>query len=381
MPVMQSPPGAYALIDGRCYLYFAGTGYLGLQSRAEVIGAACEAVAKYGIGSATSRLRTGFGDTPPVLEVERLAAEFFDLADAFYFASGYFGATILATVFREEFDAVFVDELSHYSIFDAARLADRPVFTFRHRNAADLREHLGGDLPPGGRPLVLTDGVFAVSGKIAPATEYYGVLKEFPGAILAVDDAHALGVLGGRGRGTFEDARLWDAGVNCHPAAEDADGPRLLLCGTCSKAIGGYGGIIPGSRAFIDRLKTTSHLYSGASPPPIPTAAATAKAIELILDEPGLRRQLQQNVSLLREGLRGLGFDIEESPVPIVSLTIGDAANMVRIQHDLALRGICITYFAAYSGVGPEGALRIAVFATHTPEMIGMLLDALKPLV
>lgn len=118
MPLMQSPPGAHTLIDGRRYLYFAGTGYLGLQGHPEVIRAACEATERYGVGSATSR--TGFGNTPPVLEVERRAADLFGLDGAFYFMSGYVANSILILAFAETFDAVFVDELSHYCVFEAA---------------------------------------------------------------------------------------------------------------------------------------------------------------------------------------------------------------------------------------------------------------------
>jgi glycine C-acetyltransferase/8-amino-7-oxononanoate synthase len=378
MPVMQSPPGAYTVIDGRRCLYFAGTGYLGLQGHPEVIRAACDAAERFGIGSATSRTRTGFGDTPPILDVERLAAEFFGLDDAFYFASGYLGNTVLATVLCDAFDAVFLDERSHYCEWDAARLSGRPVISFAHRDPGDLGEKLRAQLPPGERPLVLTDGIFAAVGSMAPVAEYRDVLAAYPGSILAVDDAHGFGVLGEHGRGTLEHAGLWSEQVN-GPAASPA--PALLVCGTCSKAIGGYGGIIPGSRALIERLKGRSHVYSGASAPSNPVAAATAKAFELLLAQPDLRRQLAGNAATLKRGLRKLGLATDDSPVPIASLVLGDAANMQRIQRTLADRGISIAYFAAYAGLGPAGALRIAVFATHSTQMIDELVDSLAAVV
>ena len=130
MPVMQSPPGAVTVIDGCRYLYFAGTGYLGLQGDPEVIRAACDAAQRYGISSANSR--TAFGNTPPVLEVERRAAALFSGGDAFYFASGYMGASILVQTLEGEFDAVLLDEWSHYCLFDAARLTGLAPVTFRH---------------------------------------------------------------------------------------------------------------------------------------------------------------------------------------------------------------------------------------------------------
>ena len=130
MPEMQSPPGAETVIDGRRYLYFAGTGYLGLQGHPEVIRAACEAAKQYGLGSATSR--TGFGNTPPVLDVERQAARFFGSQAAIYFASGFVGVEILISFLRPWCDSIFVDECSHYAVREAARHSGLPVRTFGH---------------------------------------------------------------------------------------------------------------------------------------------------------------------------------------------------------------------------------------------------------
>jgi len=377
MPIMQGPPGARTVIDGRTYTYFAGTGYLGLQGHPEIIRAACEATRRYGIGSANSR--TAFGNLPPTLEVERRAAEFFGLEEAFYFMSGYVGNNILVLLLGDSIDRVFVDESSHYCVFEAARLTGRTPVEFRHCDAGDLASKLRTELNPGARPLVLSDGVFAARGEIAPVAEYRSLLDDYPGSVLCIDDAHGLGVLGAGGRGTLEHAGLFDAGVNS--AALPCPAPRLLLCGTLSKAFGGYGGIIPGSREFIDRLKSTSPYYGGASAPPVPAAAATARALELVGADSDLRQRLRRNVDLLKGGLRALGLPVDDSPVPIACLTLGDAANMRRIQRELIERDIVVAYMAAYSGLGPEGALRIAVFATHTEEMIGELLDGLAALV
>jgi len=381
MPVMQSPPGAETVIDGRRYLYFAGTGYLGLQGHKEVIRAACEATQRYGIGSATSR--SGVGDTPPTLAVERRAAELFGTEDSFYFMSGYVGNNILTLLLEGAFDAVFVDELSHYCVLEAGRLSGRPVFRFRHRDAGALQESLARNLKPGQRPLVTSDGVFAGLGRIAPVADYREVLRNYPGAIICVDDAHAVGVLGAAGRGTYEHAGLMTDGVNSEELAEGGptDGPRLLFCGTLSKAVGGFGGIIPGSRRFIERVKAESHYYDGASAPPVPAAAATARALELINNDPGMRTRLWENVRAVKRGLGRLGLDTDDTPVPIICLTIGSAENMQRIGRGLAERGVFVAYRASYSGLGPEGALRLAVFSTHTDEMIGRLLDELGRLV
>ena len=414
MPVMQSPPGAETVIDGRRYLYFAGTGYLGLQGHAAVIRAACEATERYGIGSATSR--SGVGDTPPVLAVEREAAALFGTDDSFYFVSGYVGNHILILLLEGSFDAVFVDELSHYCVFEAARLSGRPVFPFRHRDADALGESLKKNLEPGRRPLVTSDGVFAGLGRIAPVAEYRDVLRNYPGAIVCLDDAHAVGVLGAGGRGTYEHAGLMTPRVNSEEwrvesgessvesresrvesrvwrvesrewRVESGEGsqaggePRLCFCGTLSKAVGGFGGIIPGSRPFIDRLRAESHYYDGASALPVPAAAATARALELIQNDPGMRTRLWKNVQRVKSGLRRLGLETDDTPVPIVCLRVGSAENMRRIARGLAARDVFVAYRAAYAGLPPEGALRLAVFSTHTDEMIERLLEELGRLV
>ena len=378
MPVMQSPPGAETLIDGRRYLYFVGTGYLGLQGHPEVIRAAAEAVRQYGIGSATSR--TGFGDTPPLLEVERLAAKFFGSEKAFYFVSGYLGNEILIRLIGQHIDAVFVDRCSHYCVIEAAHLLGKPVHVFAHRDVDDLAGKLRKELPGGGRPLLMSDGVFAALGSIAPVAQYRQLLREYPQAVMILDDAHALGVLGDNGRGTFEHAGMYGDGVNGELPGRDRLGsvpdlPCLLMCGTLSKAVGGFGGIVPASAAIMEGIRSTSHYYEGASPMPAPVAAATAKALDILLTQPELRTQLHANVRSLKTGLARLGLGTDNSPVPIVSLGVGDAANMRRIQQELAARGIMIAYMAKYSGLGPEGALRLAVFATHTKQQIDRLLD------
>jgi len=388
MPVMQSPPGPETVIDGRRYLYFAGTGYLGLQGNPEVIRAACEAAHRFGLGGATSR--AGFGDTPPVLDVEHQAARFFRAGAAFYFATGYAGPQILAEFLRGQFDAVAVDEAAHYAVAGAARATALPSCTFRHNDpdalGDALRDALQNHPARPANPLVMTDGVFSALGHVAPLADYVAVLNEggFARPVLCVDDAHGVGVLGNSGRGTLEHAGLLDAsldasGINAEPLTSAPSGrTSVVFCATLSKAFGGFGGIVPGARAWIERLKTHSPYYRGASPPPPPAAAATARALELAIADPSLRSRLAENVRRMKTGLRRLGLPADDTPVPIVCLRIGTADSMQAVQQDLMARGIVIAYFRSYAGLGPEGALRLAVFATHTEAMIQQLLDALR---
>ena len=396
-PITESPPGAMTRIDGREYLYFVGTGYLGLQGHPEVIRAACEAAGRYGIHSATTR--AGFGNTPPALLAERRVAEFFGCESSFHFPSGYASNSILLRTVEGGFDALFLDEHSHYCVIEAALQSGRPMFRFRHRDAGDLADALQKHLRTGQRPLVMTDGVFSVRGTIAPLADYLAVLCNYPGAGLLVDDAHGVGVLGARGRGTLEHFGLFECvNISGHSerseesdllaektemlrcAHHDQAAVALFLTATLSKALGGFGGIIPGSQRFIEQVRKASHWYDGASATPTPIAAAAARALELIQADPALRSRLWSNALLMKDGLRAMGFDVDDTPVPIICLVVGDAANMQRIQTELMHRGIAVAYMAAYSGLGLEGGLRIAVFATHTEEMIQRFLDELRRL-
>jgi 7-keto-8-aminopelargonate synthetase-like enzyme len=364
---MQSAPGAETILDGQRYFYFAGTGYLGLQGHLEVLKAAADAIYQYGLASATSR--GGFGNNPPTLDVERRAAEYFGTEAAFYYISGYVGNSILAQFLRDDFDVAFVDEWAHYSVLEGVSHAQKPIVPFRHCDAEDLVEKLAEHLQPGQRPLLMSDGVFPSLGHIAPVSAYVEALAHYPGALLALDDAHAGGTLGAHGRGTFDYFGL---------SANPGPGPvRLYFSGTLSKALGGQGGLISGSREWIDQLKASSHFYNGASQPAVPVAAASAKALEIVLAHPELRTQLAANARRAKEGLRRLGLTVDDTPAPIIPLVIGNAANMARIQQALMARGFAIAYNTAYAGVGAEGLLRIAIFATHTPEMIDRLVAEL----
>ncbi len=370
MPVMESAPGPITVLDGRECLYFAGTGYLGLQANPDVLAAAVAGAQRYGMHSATTR--AGFGNSPPVLEVERRTAEFLDCRQACYLVSGYASNFALAAAVREEIDLAFIDEAAHDCLSEATRWLDlaRPPISFRHRDAGHLGELLKNYGTRGQRLLVLTDGVFAASGRLAPLGDYLSILKQYSGAALLVDDAHGVGVLGEHGRGSLELTGIAPAAIN---TAEGTQELRLLHSITLSKAIGGHGGAVAGSRAFLERLRSASGWFRGASAPAAPVAAATAKALELVHTRPELRRRLAENITHARQRLRELGLGIEDLPSAIVSFELASAAEMQRVQRSLLSAGIAIAHTRDYAGAGPDGMLRIAIFATHTRDMIDQL--------
>lgn len=382
MSTMQRPPGTHTRIDGREYLYFAGTGYLGLQGRTELIVAAQAALAEYGIHTATTR--TGYGNCPPVLDVEARASRFMGGEQACYLVSGYAGNFAIAAALDGEVDLVLIDESAHDCLREAARSLTslaRPPIAFRHCDAGHLAELLAANASRGVRPLVMTDGVFAASGRLAPLGEYLAVLSRYDAARLLVDDAHGLATIGATGKGSLELAGVDAADVNTGKPLRDLtsnSNARVYCSSTLSKAIGGHGGVVAGGAGFMERFRGASGWYRGSSAPAAAIAAATAKGLEIVATEPALRARLAANVTLLRGKLAAQGLDVPRDPSPILGIRWRSALDMQRVQQQLLADGIAIAYTRDYAGAGPEGLLRIAVFATHTEAMIEQLVEAVS---
>ena len=372
MPLMESAPGPEVRIDGRLYRYFAGTSYYGLHGHPEVIAAGCEGFRRYGFHTATSR--AGFGNSTPLLEVERRAAEYSGHEAGFYFSSGYAANHILVqTVGRA--GPVFIDEAAHFCVAEAAKLLGVPVYRFRARDPWHLRAQMRTHLPPGGVPVVMSDGVVPATGHLPPLDEYVALLEEFAPAVLIVDDAHGLGVLGEKGRGSLEHFGLESAANG----GAELQGVSILRGGTLGKALGGFGGIITGSAAFMERVRKSSNYYDGASAPPSPVATATAKSLELIAADASYLANLRRNTLHLRRGLRDLGLEVHEIPSAHVGVAIGTAQNMARLLRELRAAGFIVPV-TSYVGAGPEGIMRFAACSGHSLEMIDDLLLRLREL-
>jgi 8-amino-7-oxononanoate synthase len=362
--LMESPPGARTLINERWRDYFAGCGYLGLQSHPALLHAAVETLQQYGLSTATSR--GGYGEHPVYEQLEQAAARFFEAERALYFVSGYLGNTILVQGLQGDYEQIFVDQDSHFSVWDGVRTAGIPITPFRHQDAEDLASCCRAKLRPGERPLVISDGVFPVSGEVAPVPEYVEVLAPYDGAILCLDDAHATGVIGEKGQGTLEYYGL--------------QGKDRYTTYTLSKALAGHGGVIADGAALIEKLVRNSRVPAGASPSPLPAAGASACALDLVRSDRELRRRLWANVRRAKEGMRGLGWPLADTPVPILCLGTRPELDLARLQSELFARDICVAHVTKYSSVPAGGALRIAIFATHTAEQIDRLIAELGSL-
>jgi 8-amino-7-oxononanoate synthase len=291
----------------------------------------------------------------------------FDCEALLYYPSGYYSTQIIAQGLSPHYERAFVDESSHYSIFDGLRTAGKPLHTFRHLDPGALRESLRRELLPGERPLVMSDGVFPISAEIAPLPQILALLDDYPGGLLALDDAHAAGVLGAHGRGTLEHFALHDL--------------RCLSGATLSKALGGYGGVLPAPALRLAEISRFAKVYAGASPPPLPVAAASAAALRVARSQPERLTALRANVRQARAGLRALGWELEESPVPILCLRARAGLDLAQLKASLFERDICVAHVTSYSSTPQGGCLRLAIFATHTSEQIERLVATLRCLI
>ena len=360
---MNSAAGTKTIINGMEYLYFAGTGYYQLNAHPELIKAAGEATLKHGISAATSRAITG--TTPLILEIEKKVAEYYDTEDAAYLPSGYLSniAGLEALDKMNAFDLIFIDEGSHYCNIEGAKVVGKPVIPFKHRNVEDLKLKLSNNLKSTKKPLIVSDGLFPVWGKLAPVDSYLELAEQYDG-LLWIDDAHGVGILGQNGRGSYEHFGL--------------KSDRLFMGATLSKAFGAYGGIIPGNADFIKHVRSGSVMH-GSTSPMNAAVAAGIKGLELVKDNPELRKKLWKNAQYLKEGLKSLGIESEDNCLPIVAFAPGDPATMTRIHEALMDQGIYIQY-SKYRGSGNDGVLRIVVFSTHTIAQIDILINSLKNL-
>jgi 8-amino-7-oxononanoate synthase len=358
---MESPVGARTIFNGREMDYFAGTGYLGLQSHPAVVEAAQEAVRRYGLATATSR--GGYGEHPVYDELEQEACAYFGAEKVLYFASGYLGISILTQATGSQFDHIFIDSSAHFSLWDAAHATNLPITPFHHLRAKSLAALLASELLSQERPLVLSDGVFPVSGEIAPLPEYLELVKPLQGLVY-VDDAHAVGVLGENGRGTPEYFHIHDA--SCHTSA------------TLAKALGGFGGLIWGTVKWVTNIDRNSRICTGASPPPLVVAAASARALAVARASPKLRFRLWDNVKQARNGLRALGWELPDTPVPILCLGSRQGISLEKIKKKLFEQAIAVELVRSYTSAPPGGALRIAIFANHSCDQIDRLVQTIR---
>lgn len=356
--VLQGPQGREVTIDGRRVLLFCSNNYLGLADHPALVAAAKEAADQDGCGSGAARLISGSMELHR--ELERKTARFMGAESALVFNSGYSAnvGTIQALVGRG--DAVFSDKLNHASLLDGCLLSGADLYRFPHRDLSALRKKLGGSAKAR-RRLIVTDGLFSMDGDLAPLREIAELADRFE-ANAMIDEAHAVGVLGERGRGACELA--------------DCESRFLVRMGTFGKAIGSFGAFVAGSGELVDYLmnKSRSFIYSTSLPPPV--LASSIAGLEMVEREPERRKRLLQNAGFVRTRLKDLGLDVGEGEFQIIPIRVGDAKKVMQASAAFLERGIFIQ--GIRSPTVPEGTerLRLSLMSDHTGEDLQTLIGA-----
>ena len=337
--LIASPQGAHIVLqDGRRVLNLCANNYLGLSGHPELVAAAQAALARWGYGLSSVRFICGTQTLHK--ELERRVAEFLGVEDAILYSSCFDANGGLFEALLTEEDAVISDELNHASIIDGIRLCKARRLRYKNSDMADLEAKLREAAEARFR-LVATDGVFSMDGTIA---DLAGIcdLAEKHGALVMVDDSHAVGVLGANGRGTHE-----HRGVT---------GRVDILTGTFGKALGGAsGGYAAGRKEIVETLRQRSrpYLFSNTLAPVV--AAASLKALELVASRPDLRARLTRHTGRFREGMAREGFRVPPGEHPIVPVMLGDAHLAARLAERMLAEGVYVIGFS-YPVVAKDAA-------------------------
>ncbi|MFT3897439.1 MAG: 8-amino-7-oxononanoate synthase [Thermomonas sp.] len=347
-------------IDGHWLTGFCGNDYLGLSQHFAVVNALQDTASREGAGGVASHLVCGHHAAHVALERE--IADWLGVPSALLFGSGFMANLAVMQALLGDGNVCVQDRLNHASLIDAARLAGCSLRRYPHADAEGALRQLRGS--PDGAALLATDGVFSMDGDIAPLKQL-ALVARAQRALLYVDDAHGVGVLGPEGRGSVAAAGL---GVDAVP----------LQLVTLGKALGSYGAVVAGDAELVRHLAETArpYIYTTAIPPA--QAAASLAAVKLARRDQWRRDRLVAGIARFREGAIKRGFEPMPSDTPIQPLPCGDDARALAFAQALEAQGHWVA--AIRPPTVPEGQarLRIAFSALHTDAEIDGLLDALE---
>ncbi|MBI5723756.1 MAG: glycine C-acetyltransferase [Planctomycetes bacterium] len=361
--IIVSPQGSTIAVapDGRKVLNLCANNYLGLSSDPRVLAAAKAGIDRWGYGLSSVRFICGTQQIHKQLEgalTEFLGGEDTILYGSCFDANGGLFETLLG-----EQDAIISDELNHASIIDGVRLCKAKRFRFANCNMADLEAKLKEADAAGSRlKLIATDGVFSMDGFVANLSGICDLADKYQAAVM-VDDSHATGFMGKRGRGTHEHCGVM--------------GRIDILTGTLGKALGGSsGGYTTGRREVVELLRQRSrpYLFSNTLAPSI--AAGTLAVLDILTKSTELRDRLMDNAKYFREGMKSRGFDIPPGEHPIVPIILGEASVAVKMAQLMLEEGIYVIAFSY--PVVPKGKARIRVqlSAAHDRKQLDQAMDA-----
>lgn len=356
---LNSPQGAWLIVDGRRVLNFCSNNYLGLANDPRLAQAAQEGIERFGVGPAAVRSIAGTMELH--LELERRLAAFKGVEAAITFQSGFCAnlAAIPALVGKE--DIIFSDELNHASIIDGCRLSGARIVRYAHAVPADLERLIKENQDAYRRGLVITDGVFSMDGDIAPLDKIYEVTSRYE-LMLMVDDAHGEGVLGRNGRGIVDHF--------------DLHGKVDIEVGTLSKAFGVVGGVVAGKGLIIEWLRQRGRpfLFSSAVTPA--DVAACLAAVDILEQSNEALQRLWQNTEYFKGGMKRLGFDTGHSLTPITPIMLGEAPLAQRFSRELFEEGVFAMAIGFPTVPRGQARIRVMISAAHSQDDLDQGLEA-----
>lgn len=349
------------LENGKKVLNFCANNYLGLADHPSIIEAAKESLSKWGFGLASVRFICGTQGIHK--QLENKLSSFLGTEDTILYSSCFDANGGLFEPFLSEEDAIISDSLNHASIIDGVRLCKAKRFRYANNDMTDLEEKLK-EASTCRYKIIATDGVFSMDGIIANLKGITDLADKY-GALVMVDDCHAVGFMGKGGRGTPEHCGVM--------------GKIDFITGTLGKALGGAsGGYISGKKEAIEwlRQKSRPYLFSNTLCPSI--AAASLKAIELVENDKSLRKQLHENSQLFRKEMTALGFNLVPGEHPIIPVMLGDAELSQRFAKRMLEKGVYVVGF--FFPVVPIGKARIRtqMSAAHTKEHVQTAIAAFE---
>lgn len=323
---------------------FAGNDYLGLARDPRLAEALAVAARQHGISATSSRWGLGWTEVHERLEQE--LAQFLGVEAACILGAAYFGGPVYFSEMAAESPVVYCDEFSHSNLFFGVRAAGLELRTYRHLDAGHLEQLLAAH--SGAPPLLVTDGVFGISGELAPLAEIRDLAQRH-GAELLVDDAHGLFALGETGRGSAELCGLQPG--------------EFTLLGSMSKALGVNGGILAGRRALVERFRRSTPA-SGSAIPPVPIAAACRESLRIAHAETDLRARLANNHRRMLQAIAKAGLMVVEDRTAILALDLADEVEARHLDAHLLAHGLRVPYFK-YASEPRENLLRSVARACY----------------
>tara|TARA_Y100000814_G_scaffold40361_1_gene25372 strand:+ start:567 stop:1751 length:1185 start_codon:yes stop_codon:yes gene_type:complete len=342
-------------------LNFCANNYLGLSNNKKLVHAAKKGIDKFGFGLSSVRFICG---TQTIhRELENLISKFFDKEDTILYTSCFdANGGLFETLLNKE-DAIISDQLNHASIIDGVRLCKAQKFRYTNSNMNELEDCLKKTKKYKHR-LITTDGVFSMDGYIAKLDEIVFLAEKY-NAIVHVDDSHATGFVGDKGKGTPE----------YHNVIEKVD----IITSTFGKALGGAsGGFTTSSKEIIEilRQKSRPYLFSNSLAPNI--VYASIEAIKMIEKSDALREKLNQNTQYFRNGLEKLGYNIKKGTHPIIPVMLGDALLAKSLAENLLEKNIYVVSFSFPVVPKEEARIRLQISAAHTKKQLDYALQAFE---